>query len=79
MGHFYLAIVQAILLFGAETWVVTPHIGQLLRGFHHRVERRILGKQPRQREERNWEYPPTGEIYTGSKVGRYVDLHLLAP
>ena len=39
--RFYLTIVQADLLFSTETWVVTPHIGWLLGGFHHRVTRRI--------------------------------------
>ena len=36
--HLYLAIVQTVLLFGSETWVVTPNIGRLLGGFHHRME-----------------------------------------
>ena len=40
-GRFYVAIVQAILLFGLERWVVMPRIKRLLGGFHHRVERRI--------------------------------------
>ena len=43
-GRFYLAIVQAVLRFGAETWVLTPRIGRLLGVFHHRVARRISGK-----------------------------------
>ena len=43
-GRFYLAIVQAVLLFGAETWVATPRIGRLLGDFHHRVARQISGK-----------------------------------
>ena len=45
------AIVQAILLLGSETWVVTPHIKWILGGFHHRMARRILAKMPRRRME----------------------------
>ena len=36
-GRLYLDIVQAILIFRAETWVGNPFIGRLLGGFHHRV------------------------------------------
>ena len=46
-GRFYLAIVQAILVFVLETWVTTPRIGRILGRFHHWVEQRITGKQPR--------------------------------
>ena len=36
-SKFYKAMVQATLLFGAETWVMYPKIGRTLGGFHHRV------------------------------------------
>ena len=36
-GHFNPAIVQAVLLFGADTWVATPWIGRLLGGFPPQV------------------------------------------
>ena len=29
-GFFFKSVIQAILLFGAETWVVTPHMGKAL-------------------------------------------------
>ena len=45
LESFYLAIVQAVLLFDAETWVVYPHIGRVLGGLHHRSEQWISGKQ----------------------------------
>ena len=31
-GLFFKAEIQAVLLFGAETWVVTPHMGKALGG-----------------------------------------------
>ena len=49
--RFYLAIVQAFVLFGAETWVVTPRIRRVLGGFHHQVSRRIVGKQQRKKTD----------------------------
>ena len=47
LGNFNLAIVQAVLLLGTENWFVTPRIRRMLRGFHHRVVRPILGKKLR--------------------------------
>ena len=41
LGLFYLAIVQASLLFSAETRVMIPRIWWLLGVFHHRVELQI--------------------------------------
>ena len=48
-GTFYKLVVQAILLFGSETWVTTPCIGLTLGGYHHRVDSKLKGIQP-QRE-----------------------------
>ena len=58
LGHFFVTVVQAILLFGSDMWVATPHIKRILGGFHHRVARWISGKIPRRREEGVGEYPP---------------------
>jgi hypothetical protein len=41
MGHFYKAIVQSILLYGAKTWVITPNHMQKLRTFHRSCARYI--------------------------------------
>ena len=75
LGNFYLAIVKAVLLFGAETWVITPHIERLLCNFHHRVVRMILGKT---QTEGGWDLGvnPIGGRYAGDRVVRYGDLHL---
>ena len=34
LGQIYLAVVQSVMLYGLETWVMTPHIGRVLGGFH---------------------------------------------
>jgi hypothetical protein len=58
-GMFYKAVVQSILLFGSETWVVTKPILQALEGFHKRVARRLSGKTPYLCQTTGeWIYPP---------------------
>ena len=37
LGNFKMAVVQAVLIFQSETWVMYPSIGRTLSGFHHRV------------------------------------------
>jgi hypothetical protein len=36
MAKFYLAVVQAVLLYGADTWIVSKRAINRLRSFHHR-------------------------------------------
>ena len=36
-GHFYKAVVSAVLLFGEEKWVLTPRMDRDLSSFQHRV------------------------------------------
>ena len=38
MGHLYLSILHAVLIFGFEKGVKAPHIGRVLGGFCHQVE-----------------------------------------
>ena len=46
LGNSFKAVVQQVLLFGEETWVVTPRMDQALNSFIHWVARRITGRQP---------------------------------
>ena len=46
-GNFFKAVVQQVLLFGAETWVVSPIMERALSAFIHGVARRLTGRQPR--------------------------------
>ena len=53
VSDFFLkAVIQAVLLFGAETLVVTPHMGTALGGFQTQVERRLTGQLPRRTTDR---------------------------
>ena len=45
-GFFCKAVVQALLLFEAEIWVVTPCIGGVLGEFQDQVARRLTGRLP---------------------------------
>ena len=57
----YKAVVQAVLLFGAETWVLTPWMERDLDSFEHRVAQRITGIQPRRWGGVIWAYPQLEE------------------
>ena len=57
-GNFYKAMAQAVLLFGAETWVLTQSMDWALDSFQYRVARRITGEKPRKQTDGIWDYPP---------------------
>ena len=50
-------MVKQVLLFGAETWVVTPRIERAFASFMHGAARRITGRQPRRGWDGKWFYP----------------------
>ena len=43
----YVAVVQAVLLFGSETWVLTPRLEKSLDGFHHQAVWQMAGMVPK--------------------------------
>ena len=51
-----MAAVLAVMLYGLETWVMTPCIKRFLGGFHHRVALRLTGRQPRIGQESEYLY-----------------------
>jgi hypothetical protein len=58
MATFYKAIIQAVLLFGAESWVLSNRMMKPLRSFHRRCARHITGRNIRLNAETNeWTYP----------------------
>ena len=54
---FYTAVTQQVLLFGAETWVLTRKMESALDAFQGRVARRLTGRQPRGGRDGRWFYP----------------------
>ena len=57
MVNFFKAVVQQVLLFGAETWVMTPKMEQALSAFLHGAARRLTRRQPRRGRDGEWQYP----------------------
>ena len=50
------AVVQSLLLYGRESWVVTGEMLKVLMAFHHREARRIMGMMVKHGAGREWEY-----------------------
>ena len=44
LGYIYLAVVQSVMIYGSETWVMTPRIGRVLGRSHHRGAIRLAGR-----------------------------------
>ena len=54
-------VLQVVLLFRLETWVMSPHIGRTMGGFWHLVICRLMGRQPWFKVDRslvyhNWQH-----------------------
>ena len=60
VGRFYVALVQAVLMFGSEMWVLTPRLEKYLEGFHHQLVQRMAGMVPKRRQDGAWVYTPIG-------------------
>ena len=58
LGHFFKALMQAVLRFGAQTRVLTPRMERTLISFQHRFARRLTRRQPRWQGEGSWKYSP---------------------
>jgi hypothetical protein len=62
-AKFYLAIVQAILLYGSETWVISPQAMARLEGFHIRAVWCMAQKhKPRRGPQKEWVYPKSEDV-----------------
>ena len=56
--NFYIAVTQQVLLFGAETWVLTKRMEAALDVFQGRVARRLTVRMPRRGRDGKWLYLP---------------------
>jgi hypothetical protein len=56
-GVFYKATIQAVLLFGSETWNLGPLGMACLEGFHLRAAWQMSGTWPWKRPDSMWKYP----------------------
>ena len=67
-GNFFKAMAQAVLLFGAETWVLTQRMEKALDSFQYRVARRLAGKQTCRQTDGSWDYPPLVEALVEAEL-----------
>ena len=61
LRRFYKTVSQAVLLFGAKIWVLTPWMEKALDSFQHRVTCRLIGRQMKKRGDGSWAYPTLEE------------------
>ena len=68
-GMFYKAVVQAVLLYGSETWALTETAMRVLEGFHIRLAYRMAKvHKPRKNSSTCvWTYPSSVDVL--NKVG----------
>ena len=62
MARFYLAVIQSVLLFGSETWVLSQRDLNRLERFHARCARHIAHRPIRPLPDGTWDTPPTDEV-----------------
>ena len=60
VGDIFKVVVQLVLLFWLETWVMTPHMGRSLGILQNKVVHSLTEIQLQRLWEGSWEYPPLG-------------------
>ncbi len=77
-AKFYKAIVQSVLLYGSETWVLSPAAMARLEGFHIRVAYWMAKVHvPRWGPNQQWVYPPSEVVLDEwgiHTIGHYIDV-----
>jgi hypothetical protein len=76
MASFYKAIVQSVLLFGAETWVLSQAMERKLQSFHHRCARFITGQHIRKNNDGTWTCPSSEGVLREAgmwKIQEYIE------
>ena len=76
MGRFYLTIVQAVLLYSSESWVISRRLQRRLDTFHHRCARHMAHQHIRQRPDGTWQHPSSIEVLNTCglfPISTYVD------
>jgi hypothetical protein len=61
-GMFYKVTVQAVLLYGSETWSLSLSSMKHLEGFHIRAAWRMSGKRPEWNVDGSWTYPRSADV-----------------
>jgi hypothetical protein len=61
-GMFYKATVQAVLMYGSETWSLSPSSMKRLEGFYICAVWHLSGKRPVRKEDGSWTYPRSEDV-----------------
>ena len=67
-GMFYKTVVQSVLFYGRDSWVVTGDMIKVLEVFHHWASRRIAGMTERRTTGGDWEWPPVDDALETSGI-----------
>jgi hypothetical protein len=62
MARLYLAVVQQVLLYGSETWVLTKHLLGRLEAFHNRCAHHMAHRHIQRRSDGTWVTPSTVDV-----------------
>ena len=75
-GMFYKAVVQAVLLYGSETWSLSASSMKSLEGFHYIAACRMARvNRPRKDRDGTWTYPSKDALY--DEVGLFPIAHYI--
>ena len=66
LSSFYREVVQAILLYGSETWVLLASMAKRIEGTHTEFLQMITGKRAKHLEDGTWETPGVEGIQEAS-------------
>ena len=66
-GMYYQALVASVLLYGSESWVVSPAALRELEGFHVEAARRLTGMRPRKAAGK-WVYPHSADVLAAAHL-----------
>jgi hypothetical protein len=62
MASVYKTVVQAVLLYGSESWALTLAMEKKLQSFHRRCARYITGQHIRQNPDESWTCPSSETV-----------------
>ncbi len=77
-GMFYKATMQAVLLYGSETWSLSLSSVKRLEGFHIRAAWQMTGNRPKWNEDGSWTYPCLADVLEAAglkTIAHYMDVH----
>ncbi len=76
-GMFYKATVQAVVLYGSETWSLSPSSLKGLEGFHIWAAWRMSGLWPEKKPNGSWTYPCLKDVLKAAgleTISHYMDV-----